>query len=44
VGIVERMRLNSEDIFYGKSEIEHGFENTYNKAIDDILKAIKEIK
>ena len=31
-------KLDAQDIFYGKGEIEHGFETAYNKAKDEILR------
>lgn len=39
---VEGMRLDSVDKIYGQSEIEHGFETAYNKALDDVLKILEE--
>ena len=41
IGEVEKMRKNHQDIFYGKGEVEYGFERTYNHALDDILHILK---
>jgi hypothetical protein len=38
---IKGMKVSLKDKYYGKSEIEWGFENTYNQAIDDILSALK---
>jgi len=36
------MKLDREDMFYGKSEIEHGFETAFNKALQKIIDLIQE--
>lgn len=39
---VEGMRVNpSKERFYGKGEIEWGFETTYNQALQDVIKLLE---
>jgi hypothetical protein len=39
---VEVRRLNARDIFYGKGEVERGFEQSFNKAITQRQEKIKQ--
>lgn len=34
---VEKMKINFKDKYYGKSEVEWGFENIHNQAINQVL-------
>lgn len=38
---LEKEKLDSVDKFYGKGEIEHGFETAFNKGIDKAINIIK---
>jgi hypothetical protein len=36
-------KIDLTDKFYGKSEVEYGFENTYNQCLDDVRKRVDEL-
>ncbi len=39
---IKGMQLNRKDMFYGKSEIEYGFETSYNKALNNVIKLLEQ--
>lgn len=41
---IEKEKLNSIDKFYGKSEIEYGFETTFNDGLSKAISIIKDLK